>query len=82
MAIYNRQFIPISRRKYDVYTKRNDTVYALNSAASDKVDVGEFGDFPMWHIVVKNPNYEQLKTKEGIEKYGTAQMANTLNRRF
>jgi hypothetical protein len=68
--------------KYDIYAERRDTVYALNSVGSDRVDAGEFGDFQMWHLVVKDPNHEQLKTKEQIEKLGMVQMTNTLKRRF
>jgi hypothetical protein len=68
--------------KFDVYTERKDTIYALNSVASDRVDAGEFGDFQMWHLMIKNPNYEQMKTKEEIEKLGMAQMVNILSRRF
>ena len=67
--------------KSDVCVERMDTVYAVNSIASDKADSGEFGHFQQWHLVVKNPTADQVKAKQEIELLGLKQWVNNLNRR-
>jgi hypothetical protein len=67
--------------KSDVYVKRKDTIYAVNSIASDKADSGEFGGYQQWHLIVKNPTTDQIKTKDEIERLGLKQWVNNLNRR-
>lgn len=66
--------------KSDVYVERLDTIYAVNSEASDKADSGEFGSFQQWHLVIKNPTIEQIKVKEEIALLGLKQWVNYLNR--
>ncbi|MBR7207793.1 hypothetical protein KB206_04130 [Microvirga sp. STS02] len=66
--------------KSDVYVERKDTIYAVNSIASDKADSGEFGSFQQWHLIVKNPTIDQIKAKNEIERLGLEQWVNFLNR--
>ncbi len=67
--------------KDDVYVERQDTVYAINSIASDKGDSQEVSSYQMWHLIVSNPSDEQIKTREEIEKLGMRQPTNFLSRR-
>lgn len=66
--------------KSDVYVERLDTIYAVNSEASDKADSGEFGSYQQWNLVVKNYTTDQYKTKQEIELLGLKQWVNHLNR--
>ena len=65
----------------DVYVERMDTVYAVNSIASDMADSGEFSSFRQWSLMVKNYTADQYKTKQEIELLGLEQWENKLHRR-
>ena len=67
--------------KSDVYVEKKDTIYAVNSIASDKADSEEFGRYQQWHLIVENPTTDQIKTKGEIEQLGLKQWVNNLNRR-
>jgi hypothetical protein len=67
--------------KSDVYVEKMDTVYAVNSIASDIADSEEIDSFQQWNLIVKNYTTDQYKTKQEIELLGLKQWVNKLNRR-
>lgn len=67
--------------KDDVYVERQDTVYAINSIASDKGDLQEVSSYQMWYFIVNNPSAEQIKARKEIERLSMKQPVNQLNRR-